>query len=281
MPLTLRAACIQSSALPETEANVALTLPLVRRAAQEGAELIALPEYFSSWRAMGAAVDPDVFAEAEHPALAACRQEAERLERWLLLGSMAVRAPGGKILNRSYLIDAGGRIAARYDKIHLFDVDLDPSRVYRESAAIEPGSRAVVAGTPWGGIGLSICYDLRFPGLYRALAQGGASILAIPAAFTRTTGEAHWHILNRARAIENGAFVLAPCQTGDLKGGGAAYGHSLIIDPWGKVLADGGLAEGFIIADLDLEEVSRVRGRIPSLRHDRAFKLGRLARAAE
>jgi predicted amidohydrolase len=281
MPRTLRAACIQNSALPGTDASLTAVLGLVRSAAKEGAELIALPEYFSSWRSKGPAVDPDAFTEAEHPALAACRKEAQGLGRWLLLGSMAVRAVGGRIFNRSYLIDAGGGIAARYDKIHLFDADIGPGKIYRESAAIEPGDRAVIAPSPWGGIGLSICYDLRFAALYRTLVQGGASILAIPAAFTRTTGEAHWHILNRARAIENGAFVLAPCQTGDLKGGGAAYGHSLIIDPWGRVLADGGLDEGFIIADLDLEEVSRARGRIPSLRHDRPYSLRAIAEAAE
>ncbi len=281
MSRTLRAACIQNSALPETAENVATTLALSRKAAKDGAELIALPEYFSSWRAKGVAVDPDAFSEAEHPALAAYRSEAASLQRWFLLGSMAIRAAQGKLINRSYLIDADGGIAARYDKIHLFDVDLGPGKVYRESTSVEPGGRAVIADTPWGGVGLSICYDLRFAALYRALAQGGASILAVPAAFTRTTGEAHWHILNRARAIENGAFVLAPCQTGDLKGGGAAFGHSLIIDPWGKVLADGGLAEGYIIADLDLEEVGRVRGRIPSLQHDRPFELGPMAQAAE
>ena len=281
MSPTLRAACIQNSAVPETAGNIAATLDLTRKAAKDGAELIALPEYFSSWRSKGSAVDPDAFAEADHPALAAFRREAASLKRWLLLGSIALQAPKGKLLNRSYLIDDEGAIAARYDKIHLFDVDLDASKVYRESSTVVPGGRAVIAESPWGGIGLSICYDLRFAALYRSLAQGGASILAIPAAFTRTTGEAHWHILNRARAIENGAFVLAPCQTGDLKGGGAAYGHSLIIDPWGKVLADGGTAEGFIIADLDLEEVARARGRIPSLQHDRPFALKPLSEAAE
>ncbi len=281
MSRTLRAACIQNSAVPDTAANVAVTLALSRKAAKDGAELIALPEYFSSWRAKGVAVDPDAFLEAEHPALAAYRSEAASLQRWFLLGSLAIKAAQDKLINRSYLIDAAGAIAARYDKIHLFDVDLGPGKIYRESRSVQPGTEAVVAATPWGGLGLSICYDLRFAALYRTLAQHGASILAIPAAFTRTTGEAHWHILNRARAIENGAFVLAPCQTGDLKGGGAAYGHSLIIDPWGNVLADGGTGEGYVIADLDLGEVERVRGRIPSLRHDRPFALAPIAAAAE
>jgi predicted amidohydrolase len=164
-----------------------------------------------------------------------------------------------------------GTIAARYDKLHLFDIDLDKDHVYRESATIAPGEVAIVSPCTEGLIGLSICYDLRFPHLYRAQAKAGAEILAVPAAFTRKTGEAHWHILNRARAIENGAYVIAPCQYGTLAGGSACFGHSLIVDPWGRVLADGGEAEGVIVAEIDLDLVRQTRSRIPSLRHDRAF----------
>lgn len=179
------------------------------------------------------------------------------------------------------MIDATGGVVAQYDKIHLFDVDLGPGKVYRESATIAPGAAAVVAETPWGGVGLSICYDLRFAALYRALAQAGAGILAIPAAFTKTTGEAHWHVLSRARAIENGSFVVAPCQVGTFPGGAESYGHSLIVDPWGRVLADGGDLVGIVAATIDLDEVARVRGRIPSLRHDCPIALVRTAEAAE
>ena len=163
----------------------------------------------------------------------------------------------------------------------MFDVNLGEGKVFRESATIAPGDRAVVAETPWGGLGLSICYDLRFARLYRALAHAGASMLAVPAAFTKLTGEAHWHVLNRARAIENGAFVIAPCQHGTLDGGAECFGHSLIIDPWGEVLADGGEDEGFCIAEIDMAAVASARQRIPSLEHDREFDIAERAVAAE
>jgi predicted amidohydrolase len=184
------------------------------------------------------------------------------------------------------LLDRDGRTAARYDKIHMFDVDLSDGKagsagVVRESDTIAPGHAAVVASTEGARLGLSICYDLRFAHLYRALAQGGAEVLAVPAAFTKVTGEAHWHVLNRARAIENGAFVLAPCQYGPLSGGAQCFGHSLIVDPWGRILAEGGDAEGFILADLDLAEVAAARTRVPSLRHDRPLALAARAEAAE
>ena len=192
---------------------------------------------------------------------------------WVLLGSLGVERPDGRIANRGYVIDPQGRVTARYDKIHLFDVDLEAGKSYRESATIAPGSEAVVAETPWGGLGLSVCYDLRFPQLYRRLAKSGATMLAVPAAFTKITGEAHWHVLVRARAIENGAYVFAPCQNGTLEGGSECFGHSLIVDPWGRVLADGGEGEGVILADVDPEEVTRARQRIPALTHDRNFSV--------
>jgi len=180
-----------------------------------------------------------------------------------------------------YLIDRSGRVTARYDKIHMFDVDLGEAGKIQESATIAPGDQAVLATAEGAQIGLSICYDLRFAALYRTLAQAGAEVLAIPAAFTRITGEAHWHVLNRARAIENGAFVIAPCQHGKLTGGGECFGHSLIVDPWGQVLADGGEGEGFVTAEIELARVAAARGRIPSLTHDRRFTLAGHAEAAE
>jgi len=168
-------------------------------------------------------------------------------------------------------VTPAGAIAARYDKLHLFDVDLADGESYRESALIEPGAQAVLATTPWATLGLSICYDLRFPQLYRSLAQAGAEVLTVPAAFTKTSGQAHWHVLLRARAIETGCFVLAPCQCGDHGGGHETYGHSLIIDPWGRVLADGGEEVGYITAKIDLAEVAKARAMIPALGHDRDF----------
>jgi predicted amidohydrolase len=192
-----------------------------------------------------------------------------------------VKSEDGRIFNRSILLDPSGRIAARYDKLHLFDVDLGDGKIYRESATIAPGSSAVLAPCAGSLMGLSVCYDLRFPELYRSYAQAGAEMLAIPAAFTRITGEAHWHVLNRARAIENGSFVIAPCQYGTLAGGAECFGHSLIVDPWGRVLADGGEEENIVFADIDLDLVTETRRRIPSLRHDRPFTLDSRLKAAE
>ena len=203
--------------------------------------------------------------------LDALRGFARESRVWILIGSIAVDGPGDRLVNRGYLVDDQGKIRAWYDKIFLFDVDLSPTQQYRESAVVAPGGHAVVADTPWGRLGMTICYDLRFPQLYRTLAQAGAEILAVPAAFTKVTGEAHWHVLNRARAIENGAVVVAPCAVGAVPGGGAAYGHSLVVAPWGEVLADGGDGVGYAVTTVDVETVAAARGRIPSLRHDRPF----------
>lgn len=278
---SFKAACIQNCAVPDVGTNLEVTRGLTREAAAAGADLVCLPEYFSGLETKGSKVHPAAFPEAEHPVIPAFAEDARELGLWVLLGSLGVTAPDGRINNRGYLIDPAGQVTARYNKIHMFDVDLGEGKVYRESATIAPGDRAVVAETPWGGLGLSICYDLRFAALYRALAKAGASILAVPAAFTKLTGEAHWHVLNRARAIENGAFVIAPCQYGTLDGGAQCFGHSLIVDPWGQVLADGGEDEGFIIADIDMAEVDKARSRIPALTHDRPFMLTESAQAAE
>jgi len=271
MVSTVTVACIQNSAGPEIAPSLAEATGLARSARERGAELICLPEYFSCLKASDDQFVIGALSEAEHPALPQYRGLARELGAWLLLGSLAIKAGAGKVYNRSYLIDAAGQIVARYDKLHLFDVDLAGGERYRESAAVAPGSRAVVAPTPWGPIGLSICYDLRFAQLYRALAHAGAQILTIPAAFARTTGQAHWHVLLRARAIETGCYVIAPCQCGDHGGGRPTYGHSLIVDPWGRVLADGGEEPGIIVATLDMAEVAKARAMIPALSHDRTF----------
>ena len=246
----LKVGLVQNTATPELSQSVDTALGLIRAAAAQGAELILLPEYVCGFWSEAGQLAIHKFPESAHPAVTAFRAEARKLKRHILVGSIGVIGAGGNTFNRCLLIGPAGDILARYDKIHLFDVDLDATRVYRESDVIAPGSEAVVTETPWGGLGLSICYDLRFAALYRALAQGGAGLLAVPAAFTRLTGEAHWHVLLRARAIENGAFVLAPCQTGDFTGGGQAYGHSLVVDPWGTVIADGGTEVGVVMAEI-------------------------------
>ena len=265
------AACIQNEAVADMDASIAAATDLVRAARGAGAELICLPEYFSCYKAEADAVMVGPRAEPAHPALAHFQALAEELGAWLLLGSLAITAGPERIFNRSYLLDPAGAIAARYDKVHLFDVDLADGESYRESALIEPGAQAILAATPWATLGLTVCYDLRFPQLYRSLAQAGAEVLTVPAAFTKTSGQAHWHVLLRARAIETGCFVLAPCQCGDHGGGRATYGHSLIVDPWGRVLAEGGEEAGYITAKIDLAEVAKARAMIPALDHDRAF----------
>lgn len=267
-------ACVQHCAGLDGAANLRTLERLIAQAADRGAELVALPEYCARYGMQEGKLEVGAQPEAQHDALAFLSDQARRHRRWLLIGSIGVRAHDGRILNRSYLIDPAGEVRARYDKIHLFDVDLAGGESYRESATIRPGETAVVADTPFGRLGLSVCYDLRFPQLYRALAKAGAEVLFVPAAFTRTTGQAHWHVLLRARAIEAGAFVVAPSQCGEAPGGALArYGHSLIVDPWGEILADGGEDEGVITAELDLARVAEARRMIPALQHDRVFEV--------
>ena len=266
------AACVQTNSGPEVEPNVEAAGTLILAAREAGADLICLPE-------MVAMVEPNdrrrrgkAAAQASDPALQAFREIAAETGAWLLIGSLVIKTDEGGVANRSFLIDGEGGIAAQYDKIHMFDADLRCGESYRESDAFQPGTRARLAETPWGGLGMTVCYDLRFPHLYRALATGGASFLAVPSAFTRTTGQDHWHVLLRARAIENGAFVLAPAQVGEHSGGRQTFGHSLIVDPWGEVLADGGEEVGFVTACIDPAAAARARRRIPSLTHDRPLK---------
>ena len=281
MSTIFKAACIQNCATPDVNENIEVCSRLVRQAAGEGATLIATAEYFSGLTTENGRIFPVAYPEEDHPVIPAFAALARELNVEILLGSLGVTAPDGRIFNRGYMLSRQGEITARYAKIHMFDVNLGDDMIIRESATIAPGDEAVLA--PAGGtqMGLSVCYDLRFAALYRSLAHAGAEILAIPAAFTRLTGQAHWHILNRARAIECGAFVIAPCQYGTLDGGAECYGHSLIIDPWGEVLADGGEAEGIAIAEIDLARVAEARRKIPALSHDRTFTLDVAAEAAE
>lgn len=265
------AACVQSTATPDIQKDIRILTDLIRDAAGRGAGFVATPEYCAGLDTRDGKMFPVAFTEAEHPVLPAMQDLAKELAIWLLVGSIGVKAPDGRIFNRSFMLAPSGAIAARYDKIHLFDIDLGAGRSYRESATIAPGASAVIAPCAEGMIGLSICYDIRFPHLYRSYAQAGAELIAAPAAFTRVTGEAHWHVLQRARAIENGAYVIAPGQCGTLAGGAECYGHSLIVDPWSRVLADGGTEPGIVTAEIDLGLVAETRRRIPSLRHDRAF----------
>ena len=264
-------ACVQTNSGREIGPNIDAVLPLIGKARERGADLVLLPENVAMIEPIQAKQQEKALPEAEHPALAAFADAASNLGVWLLIGSLAIRRDDERVANRSLLVDAAGRVVARYDKIHLFDVDLGPAESYRESAVIAPGDRIVVAKTPWGGLGLSVCYDLRFPHLYRALAKAGADFLAIPAAFTRTTGAAHWHVLARARAIETGCYVLAPAQCGTHAEGRLTFGHSLIVDPWGVVVADAGEEVGIITAEIDAARVTEARRRVPALEHDRPF----------
>lgn len=271
--MTFKAACIQSTATPDLAADIGVLSAMIREAAGMGASFIATPEYCAGLDTREGKMFPVAFAEAEHPALPAFQSLAKELGIFLLIGSIGIKSPDDRIFNRSFMLDPHGQIASRYDKIHLFDINLGEGRSYHESATIAAGEKGVIAPCTEGLIGLSICYDIRFPHLYRAYAKAGAEMLAAPAAFTKVTGEAHWHVLQRARAIENGAYVISPGQFGTLAGGAECYGHSLIVDPWGRVLADGGDKPGIVIAEIDLEQVRVTRQRIPSLTHDRAYSI--------
>lgn len=268
-----RAACIQVNAGTDMDANIADAVRLTRQARAEGAHMVFMPENVTMMEWGRANIVGKARTEADHPGLAAFRALAEELGIWLHCGTLAILLPNGMVANRTYVVSPDGAIAARYDKIHMFDVDLGNGESYRESATFEPGQQAVAVDLPWGKLGLSVCYDIRFPYLYRALAKAGASFLTIPAAFTRVTGKAHWHVLQRARAIETGCYVLSPAQTGTHANDRQTFGHAIIVDPWGEVLADAGEEPGFIIADIDPAKVAEVRGKVPSLTHDRPFGL--------
>ena len=274
MPGLVNIACLQTRPMAEFDSALAEAMPLAEAAVQAGAQFLFLPEYCGGLASDGPTLAPPHADEENHPFLQAFQAFAATHQVWIMLGSIAVTGPDGMIINRGFILDDNGEIASRYDKIHLFDIQLSTSEMYRESATVVAGGQAAIIDTPLGRIGHTICYDLRFPQLYRTLAQAGAEIIAIPAAFTQTTGVAHWHVLNRARAIENGVFIVAPCAIGDIPGGGASYGHSLVVDPWGEVLADGGATAGVVQARINLDKVEEARRRIPSLTHDRVFSFG-------
>jgi predicted amidohydrolase len=273
----MRAALVQLTVTDDPAANLPVTLGYIRQAVAQGAGFVLTPELtngLSSSRAHQKAVFRH---EEDDETLAALRAEAKASGVWLLIGSLGVLThdPDGRFANRSFLIGPDGAVVARYDKIHMFDVNVSATEVYRESEGYRPGAQAVVAETPFAKIGMTVCYDVRFPALYRRLAQGGAQVITVPAAFNHITGAAHWETLLRARAIETGCFVLAPAQTGfhpESNGKGRkTHGHSLAIAPWGEILADAGTEPGVTLVDLDLGKVAEARGRVPSLTHDRGF----------
>jgi predicted amidohydrolase len=268
---SFRVALVQMCSGREVDPNVARATELIREAASGGASYVQTPEMTTLMELERPRLLAAVRSEKDTAALPHFQTLAGELGIWLHIGSMPVLCENGKLANRSYLISPRGEIAARYDKIHMFDVDLGGGESYRESANYEPGRHAVLADLPWGLLGLTICYDLRFPPLYRALARAGAKFLAVPAAFTRPTGLAHWHTLLRARAIESQAFVFAAAQGGMHENGRETFGHSLVISPWGEVLAEGDVHPAVIFADVELQLLEDVRRRVPSLKHDRPF----------
>lgn len=265
----MKIALLQMTSGVDPVANAQALTAGVEAAAKGGAAMLFTPEMTGLVDRDRARAGASIVAEGDDVVLAAARMAAAAHGIWLHLGSLALRGAGGKFVNRGFVIDAGGAIRARYDKLHLFDVDLPGGESWRESAVYEPGQGAAVIGTPAGPLGLSICYDLRFADLYRALSSAGAQILSVPAAFTRPTGKDHWEVLLRARAIESGAYVVAAAQTGIHADGRETYGHSLVIDPWGRVLLDMGEAAGIGFAEIDMACVADVRTRIPVLAHRR------------
>jgi predicted amidohydrolase len=270
---TFRVGLIQMRSGRTPAANIDAAAKLIGEAKTGGAEYVQTPEMTNIMEVSREKLFATIVPEEQDAGLATFRELARALQLYVHVGSLAVKVSADKAANRSFLIDRRGEIVARYDKIHMFDVDLKGGESYRESRSYRPGDLAMLTDLPWGRLGLTICYDLRFPALYRALAEAGATFLAIPSAFTRQTGEAHWHVLMRARAIENGSFVFAAAQGGDHENGRATFGHSLVVDPWGKIIAEGGAEPGVIFADIDPAEVSAARARIPSLQHGRRFEI--------
>lgn len=274
----MKAALLQMTSGDDPAANLAVTRAMLREAAAGGATLVLTPEVTNCVSLNRAHQREVLRTEEEDETLAALRADAAELGVWLSIGSLALRTQDadGRFANRSFLVGPGGEIAARYDKIHMFDVAVSPTETFRESAGYRPGDRAVIARTPFATLGLTVCYDLRFAHLYRRLAQAGAQVLLVPSAFSPVTGAAHWEPLLRARAIETGCYVLAAAQTGTHPASAGAprrtWGHSLAVGPWGEVIADAGTACGITFVDLDMEEVAQARARIPALTHDRPFE---------
>jgi predicted amidohydrolase len=273
MPNTFRVALLQMETGNDLAANLESVKCMAREAAGNRAQFILMPEYALMMDGSGRVMRERALDSDGGTPLTELRALASELSAWLLVGSLTLKTASERIANRSYLISADGRVVASYDKIHMFDATLPDGKSIRESSAYCPGDRAVVAQTPWGKLGLTVCYDLRFPQLYRTLAQAGAYYLSVPSSFQRATGKVHWHTLVRARAIENACFVFAPAMCGEHPGPRTTYGHSLVVDPWGEVLADGGELPGIVYADIDPAHVTRVRGMLPCLEHDRQFQL--------
>jgi predicted amidohydrolase len=270
---SFRVGLIQMRSGLDPGVNLQSAESLIGEAARDGADYVLTPEMTNILALRREQLFASIHEEDSDPTLAALREVARKLGIFVHVGSLAIKASQEKAVNRAFVIDRKGEIAARYDKIHMFDVDLAGGESYRESNNYRPGELAVVTDLPWGRLGVTICYDLRFPALYRALAEAGATFLAIPSAFTRQTGEAHWHVLMRARAIENGCFVFAAAQGGKHENGRETFGHSLVVDPWGRIIAEGGTEPGVIMAEIDPAEVATARARVPSLQHGRRFEL--------
>ncbi len=270
---TFRAAMIQMRSGLAPAANIDAAARLIGEARDAGADYVQTPEMTNLLAARREQLFAAITEEDKDPTLSALRDLARKLGIFVHIGSLAIKLTGDRAANRSFLIDRAGEIAARYDKIHMFDVDLENGESYRESNNYRPGDTAVLVDLPWGRMGMSICYDIRFPALYRALAEAGAAMLTIPSAFTRQTGEAHWHVLLRARAIENGCYVLAAAQGGRHENGRETFGHSMIVDPWGSILAEAGREPGIVMAEIDPAAVAEARRRIPSLEHGRRFEI--------
>ncbi|MEJ1995480.1 MAG: carbon-nitrogen hydrolase family protein [Limibacillus sp.] len=272
---------VQMNSGPEIEPNIESASAFIREAAAGGAKLIVTPENTTMIETVREKQMARAYPEEKHPGVSAFSELARELGVWLSIGSMTIGLGGDKAANRSFLFGPDGGIAARYDKVHMFDVEVPDGQTYRESATFRPGEEAVLADLPWGRLGITICYDIRFPYLYRALAKAGASFITTSAAFTEMTGKAHWHVLQRARAIETGCFIFAAAQTGEHTNKRRTYGHSLVVAPWGEVLADGGTETGVVLAEIDPALVAKARSTVPSLENDRPFELKRRREAGE
>ncbi|MFN3349311.1 carbon-nitrogen hydrolase family protein [Pseudorhodoplanes sp.] len=268
-----RAGLVQMRTGRTPQTNLDHAAAMIREAAGAGADYVQTPEMTNIMELSREKLFAAITDEDKDICLAALRELARELKIYLHIGSLAIKVSPEKAANRAFIIDPQGEIVARYDKIHMFDVDLANGESYRESNNFRPGESAVVADLPFARFGLTICYDLRFPALYRALAEAGATVLTIPAAFTRQTGEAHWHTLIRARAIENGSFVLAAAQGGTHENGRSTFGHSLAVDPWGRIIAEGGTEPGVTLVEIDPAEVAAARAKVPSLQHGRRFDI--------
>ncbi|MBT4710449.1 MAG: carbon-nitrogen hydrolase family protein [Alphaproteobacteria bacterium] len=265
------AACVQVNAGNDLKTNIDSAVRGIAQAASDGADFVALPENVGMMPGSRAEAKQHAADIADHPAVQAFQSAARAAGVWVLAGTVGVPTADGRVANRSLLIAPDGTVNAEYDKIHMFDADPGDAKPYRESETYRPGTDAVLATLPWLKMGMTVCYDVRFPGLYRQLGQAGAGMLAVPSAFTETTGQAHWHVLLRARAIENGCFVIAPAQCGSHPGDRRTYGHSMIIDPWGTVLAEAGDGPEIISATIDTALITKARTQIPALDHDRDF----------